>query len=198
MSADDQTASVNQKVAEMRERCETNTENEARMEVCVTRVEEVDDVSLEKTEEQRKQEELGERKTTRQHDPRQPSEQERIEHGMTHLPFRSWCRRCIKGRGQRRTVAKQLKKRERDCGESQNSILNYMFMGDEKEEKRWRFWWPQHNGSEEVRVAKERATRGCAQHGGLWCLCDLKAPPLPRHTPTPLSQKKKSVRGPRR
>ena len=29
-----------------------------------------------------------------------------------HLPFRSWCRRCIKGRGARRTVAEQLRKRD--------------------------------------------------------------------------------------
>ena len=50
--------------------------------VSVTRIEEVDDVEHVKSEEQRKQEEeegLGERKTTHKHDPRQPSEQERIE-----------------------------------------------------------------------------------------------------------------------
>ena len=59
----------------------------------------------------------GERKPTRKHDPRQPSEQDRIEHEMTHLPFRSWCRHCIKGSGGR-TVAQQLKKRDK----SQKSI----------------------------------------------------------------------------
>ena len=67
------------------------TENEAGKEECVTRIEEVDDVEHEKSEEQRKQEEeeeLGERKTTRKHDPRQPCEQQRIAHEMTHLPFR--------------------------------------------------------------------------------------------------------------
>ena len=35
------------------------------------------------------------------------TEGERIEHEMTHLPFRSWCGRCIKGRG-----------REEDCRKS--------------------------------------------------------------------------------
>ena len=49
-------------------------------------------------------EELGRRKTIRKHDLRQPSDQERIEHKLTHLPFRSRCRRLIRGRG-----------REEDC-----------------------------------------------------------------------------------
>ena len=83
------------------ERCKTKTKNEARKGVCITRIEEVDDVEHEKTNERRKQEEeeeFGEWKTTRRHDPRQPSEQERIEHEMTHLPFRIWCRHCIKGK----------------------------------------------------------------------------------------------------
>ena len=68
----------------------------------MTRIEEVDDVDHENSEEQRKheeEEELGERKTTRKHDLQQPSEQEGIEHEMTHLPSRSWCRHCIKGKG---------------------------------------------------------------------------------------------------
>ena len=45
------------------------------------------------------QEEFGSRKVVRKHDPRQPSHQETEEHEMTHLPFRSWCRHCIMGRG---------------------------------------------------------------------------------------------------
>ena len=48
---------MNQNVEEIRERCKTTTENEARKEVCVPRIEEVDDVEHEKSEEQRKQEE---------------------------------------------------------------------------------------------------------------------------------------------
>ena len=47
------------------------------------------DVVREESERQRKQDE--------EDDPRQPSEQERIEHEMTHLPFRSRCKHCIKG-----------------------------------------------------------------------------------------------------
>ena len=65
----------------------------ARKEACVTRIEGVDDVVREESEEQMKQdeeEELGEWKTTRKHDRRQPSERQRIEHEVTYLPFRTW------------------------------------------------------------------------------------------------------------
>ena len=29
----------------------------------------------------------------------QPSEEEVVKHNLTHLPFRNWCSRCLKGRG---------------------------------------------------------------------------------------------------
>ena len=75
--------------------------------------------------------EFGNRKVVRKHDPRQPSMQEKEEHEMTHLPFRSWCRHCIMGRG-----------REEDCRntiEEERQVpevhLDYMLTGDEKEGK---------------------------------------------------------------
>ena len=52
-----------------------------------------------KTEEIEEEEEYGLRKTERKQDPREPSAEERIEHEKTHLPFRSWCRHCVRGRG---------------------------------------------------------------------------------------------------
>ena len=80
----------------------------------------------------------------RKHDPRQPSQQEKEEHEMTHLPFRSWCRPCIMARG-----------REEDCHKSMEEErqvpvvhLDYMFMRDEKEGKTLTFL-----------VARERETR---------------------------------------
>ena len=72
-----------------------------RQEVCVARIDGVDDdeehEGLDDPEAQ--EEEFGSRNTVHTHDPRQPSEQKRIEHEMTHLPCRSWCGHCIKGRG---------------------------------------------------------------------------------------------------
>jgi len=29
-------------------------------------------------------------------DPRQPSEEERREHCLTHLPYRNWCQHCVR------------------------------------------------------------------------------------------------------
>ena len=86
------------------------TEIKARNEACVTRIDGVDDVVREESEEQRRdeKEEFGERKTTRMHDPRQPSQHERIEHEMTHRPFRSWCNIASREEDERRTVANQL------------------------------------------------------------------------------------------
>ena len=35
-------------------------------------------------------------------DPGQPSEKERREHSMTHVPYRSWCPHCVRGRAKGR------------------------------------------------------------------------------------------------
>jgi hypothetical protein len=42
--------------------------------------------------------EHGRRWTSKVQDPRTPSPEEREEHMKTHLPYRSWCRRCARGR----------------------------------------------------------------------------------------------------
>ena len=44
-------------------------------------------------------ENLGERKPLKMMDPKLPSQAEVEEHDLTHLPFRSWCRHCVRGRG---------------------------------------------------------------------------------------------------
>ena len=88
----------------------------------MTRIEEVDDVENEKSGEQRKQEGWEEF-------VRQPSVKEIIEHGLTLLPLRSWCRHCMKVRSERRTVEQQLKQRDK----TQKSIWTDIFVGNEKE-----------------------------------------------------------------
>ena len=42
--------------------------------------------------------------------PRQPTEQERIEHELTHLPYRSWCPLCVQGKGRADNHPKQHSK----------------------------------------------------------------------------------------
>jgi len=44
-------------------------------------------------------EEFGERKVKKLQNPKEPTKEEREEHEKTHLPFRSWCRHCVRGRG---------------------------------------------------------------------------------------------------
>ena len=129
---------MNQIVEEIVERCKTKTDNAARKDVCVTKIEEVDDVEHERSVKQRKQEEeseVGERKTTRKHGPRQSSEQEVLERKMTHLPFRSKCRHCIQGR-EREADCRKASKEERLIPQVH---VDYMFMEREKERKTWAF-----------------------------------------------------------
>ena len=87
---------------EFRERKKTKVQFDVRKEGCVTRIDGVDDDDKTQkglTTAEAPEEEFGSRKTVRKHNPCQPSEQERIEHEMTHLFFQSWCEHCIKGRG---------------------------------------------------------------------------------------------------
>ena len=43
--------------------------------------------------------ENGRRTTVKLQDLSMPTKAEREEHDKTHLPFRSWCRHCVRGRG---------------------------------------------------------------------------------------------------
>ena len=43
--------------------------------------------------------EAGMRRPDRKAPPEEPTAQERAEHMLTHVPFRSWCRHCVRGRG---------------------------------------------------------------------------------------------------
>ena len=85
-----------------------------------------------KTEEREEEEEYGLRKMERKQDPREPSAEERLEHEKTHLPFRSWCRHCVGGRGKEEACREG--KRSHDTAEVH---MDFMFMGDEGNEKTW-------------------------------------------------------------
>ena len=54
---------------------------------------EEDEVNVEDEEE-----EFGQRKVKKIQDPKAPTKEEREEHEKTHLPFRNWCKHCIRGR----------------------------------------------------------------------------------------------------
>ena len=39
------------------------------------------------------------RREVKMNDPKMPSKEEVEKHNMSHLPFRSWCRHCVRGKG---------------------------------------------------------------------------------------------------
>ena len=43
--------------------------------------------------------ETGLRRVVKLQDPKKPSEEEVQEHQLTHLPFWSWCKHCVAGKG---------------------------------------------------------------------------------------------------
>ena len=77
--------------------------------------------------------EYGDRGVIRKHDPRKPSEDVRREHEMTHIPYRSWCRHCVRGRGteepHRRLEGKEV--------EVPEIHMDSMFMGEEDGGRGW-------------------------------------------------------------
>jgi len=90
-----------------------------------------------------------EREVVKMLDPRQPSEEERRTHNLTHLPYRNWCEHCVKGRG-READHKQLKSQP-EVGEGGLHELHfdYMFMGPEDKPRE----------TLTILVVKERRTR---------------------------------------
>ena len=59
-----------------------------------------------------------------------PSEEEVEHHNVTHIPYRSWCRHCIRGKGKTRDH-KRLKNRKRGIP---TISLDYGFMSSAKNE----------------------------------------------------------------
>ena len=70
--------------------------------------------------------ESGERKPERMADPRLPGKAEVEEHRKMHLPYRSWCKHCVRGRGTEEPHRKQ--KGEVGIPEVH---MDFLFLGDE-------------------------------------------------------------------
>ena len=75
-------------------------------------------------------EEYGVRRSVKKLDPREPSKEEREEHEKTHLPFRNWCRHCVRGRCKEETCRDA--KRDQEVAEVH---LEFMFMRDEGDDR---------------------------------------------------------------
>ena len=59
--------------------------------------------------------EHGRREAAKMNDPKMPSRAKVEAHNLTHLPYRSWCKHCVKGRG--KELPHQRAKRETDMHE---------------------------------------------------------------------------------
>ena len=68
--------------------------------------------------------ERGMRRPVRAADPKKPSKTDVEEHALTHLPFRSWCSHCVRGKG--RVADHKKTTTEKGLGEIH---MDYCFMG---------------------------------------------------------------------
>ena len=86
----------------------------------------------------------GARKVKKVQDPREPTKEERVEHELTHLPYRSWCRHCVRGRG------KQMPHHEGAQDTNMSEVhMDFAFLGREEDPFK----------TLTVLVAKERTSR---------------------------------------
>ena len=99
--------------------------------------------SAEETEGMNFQEEPGSRVPRKVQDPMPPSQEERKLHELTHLPFRSWCRHCVRGCGQ----AEPHRRTARDSEAVPEIHMDYCFMGTTRDE------------AQPILVVRERDTR---------------------------------------
>ena len=72
--------------------------------------------------------EAGRRRPMNKLSPKEPSEEERREHDLTHLPFRNWCRHCVRGRGKE----EPCRRSGRGEAEVPEIHVDFMFMGEER------------------------------------------------------------------
>ena len=80
-------------------------------------------------EDEESEAEAGQRKCVRLQDPKLPSKEEVEEHNLTHLPYRSWCRHCVRGRGK-----EMPHKRTTEEPTQHEFHFDWAFPGDEEEE----------------------------------------------------------------
>ena len=85
------------------------------------------------------------REVVKMADPREPTEEERREHNLTHLPFRSWCPHCVRGRGRE---ADRRKYKEQAEGLHELHV-DFMQMGKENQPRQ----------TLTILVVKERRTK---------------------------------------
>ena len=71
------------------------------------------------------------RRLKKMHDPKLPCRADVEAHNFTHIPYRSWCRHCVRGRGQEEP---HRKVGERDEGALPEVHLDFAFPGSHGQE----------------------------------------------------------------
>jgi hypothetical protein len=110
---DDKMAGIGGVDDEMTEQCESKEDEKAELK-------EGEEVELSS------EDEAGERRTKKLLDPRKPNQEAIDEHERTHLPYRNWCRHCVKGRGKEAPHRKTT-----DKPEMPEFHVDFGFFGDE-------------------------------------------------------------------
>ena len=69
--------------------------------------------------------------------PEEPSEREREEHEMTHLPYQAWCPHCVAGKAPNEAHRKQEAEESKmiEEGKVPRIGIDVWFMSDEEDEK---------------------------------------------------------------
>ena len=60
--------------------------------------------------------------------PKKPTKAEREEHEVLHLPYKAWCRHCVRGRGRNRPHRKDEDEEAPDANQVSRVSMDYFFM----------------------------------------------------------------------
>ena len=106
--------------------------------------EEVEEAELKDENSDADDHECGKRAPKRVADPKMPTQAEIDEHNLTHMPYRSWCIHCVRGRAETSGHRRQGPRPE---GAVPEVHMDYCFMGKKDEE------------AQPILVARDRDTR---------------------------------------
>ena len=90
-----------------------------------------DDTTIELEDEAEEAEEEA-RKVKLAASPYVPTAKEVDEHNVTHLPFRSWCHQCVKGKARNKS---HFKNKEAKDYKVRHVVVDYAFLGDKNDEE---------------------------------------------------------------
>ena len=99
------------------------------------------------------------------------SRQEREEHEVTHLPYRSWCPHCVRGRGRN---TPHLVRREAHIGDVPRVSLDYFFLTEKDKEAGTNpmlVMVDEQSGEKYARVVNHKGLKDQANDG--WIVADI-------------------------